>query len=100
MPAALAMLLAMTTSRYDQIMRTFAKRLKQAREAAGYASAQKLAARLGLDPHAYRKYERGDAEPNFETLLRICETLNVETNYLLPLPCGKVFVRSLTPKNT
>jgi len=66
-------------------MRTFAKRLRRAREQAGYASAQRLASTLGLEPHAYRKYERGEAEPNFETLVRICETLKIETNYLLPV---------------
>jgi transcriptional regulator with XRE-family HTH domain len=76
----------MTTSRYDQIMRTFSKRLKKARQDAGFRSAQSFAGVLGLEPHSYRKYERGSAEPNFETLLRICELLNVEANFLLPRP--------------
>lgn len=85
MPASQPIMPAMTTSRYDQIMRTFAKRLKRAREQAGYASAQRLASTLGIEPHAYRKYERGEAEPNFETLVRICETLRIETSFLLPV---------------
>lgn len=66
-------------------MRTFARRLKKARLAAGYKSAQKLAGALGLEPHTYRKYERGQTEPNFETLLRICKTLDVDVSYLLPI---------------
>lgn len=74
----------MPTSRYEQIMRTFAKRLKKAREAKGYVSAQQFAGQLGMEPHAYRKYERGDAEPNFETLMRICDLLDIEVSYLLP----------------
>lgn len=74
----------MAQTRYNQIMRTFAARLRTAREAAGYPSAQRFAGVLGIEPHTYRKYERGKSEPNFETLMRICEMLNVEVGYLLP----------------
>lgn len=66
-------------------MRTFGKRLKTAREKAGYKSAQSFANVLGLEPPAYRKYERGASEPNFETLVRICELLSVNTDFLLPI---------------
>lgn len=76
----------MTTSRYAKIMKTFGARLRAARERAGYRSAQGFAAVLGMEPHAYRKYERGEAEPNFENLLRICEMLDVTTDDLLPVP--------------
>ena len=75
----------MMTSRHKQIMRTFAKRLKEARELAGYKSAASFAAALALEPHTYRKYERGDAEPNLETLTRMCHLLRVTPNHLLPL---------------
>ena len=75
----------MTTSRHDQIMKTFAKRLKAARERAGFKSAQRFAGQLGMEPHSYRKYERGTAEPNFERLVQICEVLEIETSYLLPI---------------
>lgn len=75
----------MTTSRYDQIMRTFAKRLRKARVARGYTSAQKFSALIGLEPHTYRKYERGQSEPNFEILVRICEQLKIETSELIPV---------------
>jgi len=66
-------------------MKTFGDRLKQAREAAGYESAQRFSGVLGLEPHTYRKYERGQSEPNYETLTRICELLSVTPNDLLPL---------------
>lgn len=65
-------------------MRTFSQRLKKAREAAGYVSAQSFAGVLGLEPHAYRKYERGQSKPTLETLVRICELLEIDANYLLP----------------
>lgn len=79
----------MTTSRYDQIMKTFGKRLKKAREGAGYLSAQAFAAALGVEPHGYRKYERGQSEPNFEMLLRICELLGTHPSALLPVRPGR-----------
>jgi transcriptional regulator with XRE-family HTH domain len=75
----------MSKGRYKQIMKTFGQRLKQARELAGYRSAQRFAGVLGVEPHTYRKYERGDAEPNYDTLTRICELLEVTPNHLLPL---------------
>lgn len=75
----------MTTSRHDRIMKTFGNRLKKARIAAGFASAQLFAGVIGVEPHSYRKYERGESEPNFETLVRICEHLKVSTAYLLPV---------------
>lgn len=74
----------MTTSRYAQIMKTFGKRLRQARERAGYRSAQEFAGVLGKEPHTYRHYERGEAEPDFDTLTRLCELLDVTPNYLFP----------------
>ena len=66
-------------------MRTFSQRLKHARETAGYDSAQQFAGVLGMEPHAYRKYERGQSEPTLETIVRICELLSIDANYLLPL---------------
>lgn len=73
----------MALSRYQKIMKKFSDKLRTARERK-YKSAQKLAEKLGLDPHAYRKYERGETEPNFETLVRLCEDLEITPNDLLP----------------
>lgn len=75
----------MSTSRHVGIMKTFGNRLKKARSKAGYASAQQFAGVLGIEPHTYRKYERGASEPNYDTLTRICELLDVTPNHLLPL---------------
>ena len=75
----------MPGTRHQLILKTFGKRLKAARERAGFASAQKFAHILGVEPPTYRKYERGAAEPNFETLTRICEHLHIAPNHLLPL---------------
>jgi transcriptional regulator with XRE-family HTH domain len=77
--------LTMSTARYTQIMRTFGRQLRKARKAAGYNSAQQFAGVLGKEPHTYRHYERGEAEPDFTTLLRICELLKITTDYLLPV---------------
>ena len=74
----------MPATRHEAILRTFGKRLKAAREKAGYDSAQRFAHMLGLEPPTYRKYERGEAEPNFETLTRMCELLKITPNHLLP----------------
>ena len=85
----LSTLTPMTTSRYDQIMRTFAKRLRKARKDRGFRSAQKFSALVGLEPHTYRKYERGQSEPNFEILVRICEVLEIDTSALIPVDIPK-----------
>jgi transcriptional regulator with XRE-family HTH domain len=73
------------TQRYRLIMKQFGQRLREAREHAGFRSAQQFAGALGSEPHTYRKYERGQAEPNYETLTRICELLDVTPNQLLPM---------------
>lgn len=66
-------------------MKTFGRRLRKARESGGYRSAQSFSAVLGVEPHTYRKYERGQSEPNFEILVRICELLQVDTSALIPV---------------
>lgn len=61
----------------------FGQVLKKAR-ARKYPSAEKFAHKLAIEPHTYRKYERGETQPNFETLVRICEDLEITPNDLLP----------------
>ena len=73
------------TDRKTRIMKTFGQRLRQARETAGFVSAAKFAGALGMGEHAYRKYERGQASPPLDTITRICELLDVEPNFLLPI---------------
>ena len=73
----------MPTSRSDRILLEFGKRLKKARKRK-FPSAAQFAYHLGMEPPAYRKYERGGASPNLETLTRIYEHLGVTPNDLLP----------------
>lgn len=65
-------------------MKTFGERLKAAREVK-FTSGQQFAGILGVEPHTYRKYERGDAEPNYDMLTRICQLLEITPNDLLPM---------------
>lgn len=69
--------------RYVAIMKTFGARLKKARQAK-YESAAKFAHALGKEEHTYRHYERGESEPDFETLERICNLLEIAPNDLMP----------------
>jgi transcriptional regulator with XRE-family HTH domain len=70
-------------SKRKAIMRTFGKCLKKARERSGYRSAQAFAAVIDLEPHTYRKYERGQAQPPFKVIARICDELHITPNDLL-----------------
>lgn len=71
-----------------QVLKMFGKQLRKARERAGYKSAQRFAGVLGQAPHTYRHWERGDTEPDFEQLTRICELLKISPNDLLPMAAG------------
>lgn len=66
-------------------MKIFGERLKEARIAAGYDSAEQAAAQLGLEPHTYRAYERGAREAKYEVLLRMCELFKVSVDFVLPM---------------
>lgn len=68
-----------------QVKKALGKRLKAAREAAGFKHANDFAQTLGQEGHTYRSWERGQYAPDLPTLTRICQLLNVEPNDLLPL---------------
>lgn len=72
-----------------KVMKTFSERLKAAREAAGFAEAEDFANALGITGARYRQWERGNARPNLALLTRICQLLDVEPNFLLPLAVRK-----------
>jgi transcriptional regulator with XRE-family HTH domain len=44
---------------------------------------QQLADKLHISQRAYAHYEKGEAEPNIETLLRLAELFNVSLDYLM-----------------
>lgn len=69
----------------DEVMRAFSKRLKAAREAAGFETAKSFAAVLQVEENRYRHWERGSAAPDLAMTCRICKALDVEPNDLLPL---------------
>ena len=51
-------------------------------------SAAQYAESIGIEPPTYRTYERGEAEPGFENLTRICQSLGITPNDLLPEASG------------
>ncbi len=54
------------------VRKAFAKRLQALRIARGYESARAMAQALGVNEMTYGRWERGETEPNYGTLLRIC----------------------------
>jgi transcriptional regulator with XRE-family HTH domain len=69
----------------DQVKKALAKRLKRARQDAGYRFAGEFAHVLKVEEHTYRAWERGTHLPDIPTMTRICKLLNVEPNELMPL---------------
>lgn len=55
---------------------------RKIREQSGLTQ-QQLADKLGISRSAVGMYEKGEREPNFETLELIADTFNVDMNYLL-----------------
>lgn len=55
---------------------------RKIREQSGLTQ-QQLADKLGISRSAVGMYEKGEREPNFETLELIAGTFNVDMNYLL-----------------
>ncbi|MCB6475556.1 helix-turn-helix domain-containing protein [Emergencia timonensis] len=60
----------------------FNDRLKELRERKGISQAS-LADDLGVSKSAISMYERGERNPDFETLETIADYFNVDMNYLL-----------------
>lgn len=69
----------------EQVKKALAKRLKQARKAAGFRFAVDFSTALHVEEHTYRSWERGEHLPDIPTLSRICKLLDVEPNHLMPL---------------
>ena len=82
--------------RADRVLNDFARELRKARLRAGFRSAQGFADKIGLEPHTYRKYERGNTHPPLEVLIRICDNLGITPNDLIPAPTKKRFDSLLT----
>jgi len=63
--------------------RTFATRLRAMRIAKGFENAKDFAAEIGVEPGTYNRWERAETEPNLEKILRICQLLETDPNFLL-----------------
>lgn len=62
----------------------FAERLKSARIAAGLTQ-QSLADKVGITLRGYCRWESGQTEPSFGTVVEVCRILDVTSDYLLGL---------------
>ena len=60
----------------------FCERLNAIRKQRG-VTAQQMADKHHTGLRNYRKYESGDAKPTLEALVKIADTLDVSTDYLL-----------------
>lgn len=80
----------------EKVKRDFAKRLKEARLAAGYKFANQFAQAMGEEEHTYRGWERGQYLPDIPKMARLCQLLDLEPNELVPLATQK---RGNTQKN-
>lgn len=80
---------AMSKSFHEQVMKTFAKELRKARKAAGFGSAESFAHELGVEPHTYRHWERGESSPPLPMFVRICRLLSVDPLELIPMASKK-----------
>ena len=70
----------------------FCKRLRAVRMARKFTQ-QRLADAVGLALRSYQCYEQGEREPSLDTLVKLADTLDVPTDYLLcrDLSCLKSF---------
>jgi|ERR1700742_281101 len=62
----------------------FAQRLRAVREFRGLTQVE-LAQSLGMQQSQLCQYEKGDFKPSFDTLMIICNTLEVSADYLMGL---------------
>ena len=71
-------------NRYVNICRmmNFGERLAMAREGEKYTQ-QLMAEQLGVSLRTYQRYEAGDTEPCFDTLVCIADILGLSTDWLL-----------------
>lgn len=81
------------TDRFEKdVMSTFGRKLKEAREQAGFEHAKDFAEALGVEENRYRHWERGSAQPNLPMLARITRLLKVELAELVPAAYQKRYV--------
>ena len=62
----------------------FGKQLKKAREAAGFTQ-EKAAPLFGISLRGYCRWEAGETEPPFSTVVDMCRRFNVSADFLFGL---------------
>jgi transcriptional regulator with XRE-family HTH domain len=65
------------------ISKSFGRRLRQTREKRGFKTARAFADLLAIEENTLTRWERGETEPGFDMLLRICQVLGTTPNELL-----------------
>jgi len=65
------------------ISKSFGRRLRELRKKRGFPTARAFADLLAIEENTLTRWERGETEPGFEMLLRICQVLGVTPNELL-----------------
>jgi transcriptional regulator with XRE-family HTH domain len=74
----------MTKSRRaEELMWKFGKRLRACRIAAGYEKGAEFARAIGSNDYRYRKYERGETMPPFDTLELISQLTKKSLDFLI-----------------
>ena len=76
-------MLGMARGTASNATKAFALRLKATRESGGFQHASALARAIGVEAPAYRKWERGEAEPGIADLVKIQRTTGVSLDFLI-----------------
>lgn len=67
-----------------KVRREFADRLRSVRLGAGFTTAEEFATMLGMkQPETYRRWERGETEPNITFLRLIAKSTGIDLNFLI-----------------
>ena len=67
----------------SRICEAFAARLKSIRLSRDDETQKSFAAKLGLEEATYGRYERGEVEPNLDTLVKLSKLTKKSLDYLL-----------------
>ncbi|WP_420875678.1 helix-turn-helix domain-containing protein [Prosthecomicrobium hirschii] len=76
------MVVTMETDRGKILRLEFGKRLRAVRHLRGFKTGDELANAIGIRPEAYRRYERGEAAPQIDTLESLRRVLCVSADWL------------------
>ena len=67
----------MTGRKIEDPLKVLGSRLREMRKAKGYTSADTFAFEKGIDRTQYARYERGESDLQYTTLLKVLEALGV-----------------------